>query len=38
MLKKFTLTFKFNFVDIEFLLNKSKVLELGDVPRIIQKI
>ena len=36
--KEFTLTFKFNFTDIEFLLNKSKVLELGEVPRIIQKI
>ena len=27
--KEFTVTFKFNFVEIEFLLNKSKVLELG---------
>lgn len=36
--KEFTLTFRFNFTDIEFLLNKSKVLELGEVPRIIQKI
>lgn len=36
--KEFTLTFKFNFSDIEFLLNKSKVLELGTVPQIIQKI
>lgn len=36
--KEFTLTFKFNFVDIEFLLNKSKVLELSEVPTIIQKI
>jgi hypothetical protein len=36
--KEFTLTFKFNFTDVEFLLNKSKVLELGEVPRIIQKI
>ena len=36
--KEFTMTFKFNFTDIEFLLNKSKVLELGEVPRIIQKI
>lgn len=36
--KEFTLTFKFNFIDIEFLLNKSKVLELGSVPQIIQKI
>ena len=36
--KEFTLTFKFNFVDVEFLLNKSKILELGSVPTIIQKI
>lgn len=36
--KEFTLTFKFNFVQIEFLLNKSKVMELETVPRIIQKI
>jgi hypothetical protein len=36
--KEFTMTFKFNFTDIEFLLNKSKVLELGEIPRIIQKI
>lgn len=36
--KDFTMTFRFNFTDIEFLLNKSKVLELGTVPRIIQKI
>ena len=36
--KEFTLTFKFNFSDIEFLLNKSKVLELGTIPQIIQKI
>jgi hypothetical protein len=36
--KDFTLKFKFNFSDIEFLLNKSKVLEIGEVPKIIQKI
>lgn len=36
--KEFTLTFHFNFYDIEFLLNKSKVLELGSLPVIIQKI
>jgi hypothetical protein len=36
--KEFDLTFSFNFYDIEFLLNKSKVLELGTVPQIIQKI
>lgn len=36
--KEFTLTFNFNFYDIEFLLNQSKVLELKDVPTIIQKI
>jgi len=36
--KEFTLTFKFNFVDIEFLLNKSKVMELTVVPTIIQRL
>lgn len=36
--KEFTMTFSFNFYDIEFLLDKSKVLELGTVPTIIQKI
>ena len=36
--KDFELTFSFNFYDIEFLLNQSKVLELGVVPQIIQKI
>lgn len=36
--KEFTVTFSFNFIDIEFNLNKSKVLELGEVPRIIQKL
>ena len=36
--KEFTLTFHFNFYDIEFLLNQSKVLELGNVPQIIQII
>jgi len=36
--KDFTVVFNFNFYDIEFLLNKSKVLELGTVPQIIQKI
>ena len=36
--KEFTLTAHFNFYDIEFLLNKSKVLELGSLPVIIQKI
>jgi hypothetical protein len=36
--KEFTLTFSFNFYDIEFLLNQTKVLELGEVPTIIQKI
>jgi hypothetical protein len=36
--KEFSLTFKFNFTDIEFLLNKSKVLELGNVPQIIQRL
>jgi hypothetical protein len=36
--KEFTITFHFNFYDIEFLLNRSKVLELGNVPQIIQII
>lgn len=36
--KEFDMTFSFNFYGIEFLLNKSKVLELGSVPQIIQKI
>jgi hypothetical protein len=36
--KDFDMTFKFNFLEVEFLLNKSKVLELGEVPVIIQKI
>ena len=36
--KDFTISFHFNFYDIEFLLNKSKVIELGDIPSIIQRI
>jgi hypothetical protein len=36
--KDFTLKIKFNFTDVEFLLNKSKVLEVGTTPKIIQKI
>lgn len=36
--KEFTMTFHFNFYDIEFLLNKSKVLELGALPSIIQRL
>jgi hypothetical protein len=36
--KEFTMTFNYNFYDIEFLLNKSKVLETKDLPIIIQKI
>ena len=36
--KEFTLTFNFNFYEIEFLLNRSKVLELKNIPTIIQKI
>lgn len=36
--KEFTLTAIFNWYDIEFLLDKSKVLELGALPTIIQKI
>ena len=36
--KEYTLTFNFNFYDIEFLIDKSKVLETTDIPTIIQKI
>lgn len=36
--KEFTLTFHFNFYDIEFLLDRSKVLELGSLPSIIQRL
>jgi hypothetical protein len=36
--KVFNMTFNFNFYDIEFLMDKSKVLELGSLPIIIQKI
>lgn len=36
--KEFDLNFSFNFYGIEFLLDKSKVLELGSVPQVIQKI
>lgn len=36
--KEFTMMIHFNFYDIEFNLNKSKLLELGDVPTIVQKL
>lgn len=36
--KEFTMGFHFNFYDIEFLLDKSKVLELGALPSIIQRL
>jgi hypothetical protein len=36
--KEFTMGFHFNFYDIEFLLNKSKVIELGALPTIIQRL
>jgi len=36
--KEFTMNFHFNFYDIEFLLNRSKVLELGALPSIIQRL
>jgi hypothetical protein len=36
--KTFELGFSFNFYDIEFLLDNHKVLELGSVPQIIQKL
>lgn len=32
----FTVTFHFNFYDIQFLLNKTKILEVGEVPNITQ--
>jgi hypothetical protein len=35
---EFSMTLSFNFYDIEFVLNQSKVLELGFVPQIIQRI
>jgi hypothetical protein len=36
--KDFTMSFNFNFYDIEFTLNQSKVLELSELPNIIQRI
>jgi hypothetical protein len=36
--KDFTMTFHFNFYDIEFLLDRKKILEVGTLPTIIQKI
>jgi hypothetical protein len=36
--KEFTMVFRFNYTDVEFLLNKSKVLETTNIPTIIQKI
>lgn len=36
--KEFSMTINFNFYDIEFNLNKSKVLELSEVPTIVQKL
>lgn len=36
--KDFTLAFHFNFYDMEFILDKSKVLELGALPQIIQRL
>lgn len=36
--KEFTVNFSFNFYDIEFILDKSKVLETNNIPNIIQKI
>ena len=35
--KDFTMSFKFNYIEIEFLLNKSKTLELGEIPMIVRK-
>ena len=36
--KEFSMNFHFNFYDIEFLLDKSKILELGALPSIIQRL
>lgn len=36
--KDFVVSINFNFYDVEFLLDKSKVLELGSLPQVIQKI
>jgi hypothetical protein len=36
--KEFSMNFHFNFYDIEFLLDKSKILELGSLPSIIQRL
>jgi hypothetical protein len=36
--KTFDISFGFNFYDIEFVLDKSKILELESVPQIIQKL
>jgi len=36
--KEFTMVVNFNFIDVEFNLNQSKVLELGEVPTIVQVI
>jgi len=36
--KTFTITFNFNWIDIDFLMNKSKVLELDSVEPVIQTL
>ena len=36
--KDFTISFSFNFYDIEFLLEQKKILEIGVLPTIIQRI
>jgi hypothetical protein len=36
--REFTMVVNFNFIDVEFNLNQSKVLELGEVPSIVQVI
>ncbi len=36
--KEFTVTFKFNYIEIDFNLNKTKVMEFGQNPKIINKI
>jgi hypothetical protein len=36
--KEFTMNFHFNLYDVEFLLDKSKVLETNDIPQIINNV
>lgn len=36
--KEFTCTFIYDFIDIEYMVDRKKLLELGTIPTIIQKI